>query len=273
MKSPSFNQYGVLEQCVNTTEIDHATEELVRLGYTVLSANFSHETIEHLAHTFDTTLDNYRNRFGVKQLKEKDEFNTIRLPLSHHPLFIGLATHPLLLELIDKLIYGKYILNQQNGIINPPNERYNQDAWHRDLPYQHFVSDRPIIINALYCVDEFTLENGATYVLPGSHKYSSFPSNEYISKNSIQICAPAGSFIILDGMLYHRGSKNNTKHARRAINHVYTIPHIKQQISIPNALGPVSLDVAVQELFGYPFRSPNTVVEFIADRPPKSISL
>src|SRR5690606_6948986 len=146
-----------------------------------------------------------------------DEFNTIRLLLSHHSLFVDLATHSLLLELVGKLIYGKYILNQQNGIINPPDERYNQDAWHRDLPYQHFVSDRPIIINALYCVDEFTVENGATYVLPGSHKFSSFPSDEYILKNSIQICAPAGSFIVLDGMLYHRGSKNNTRHARRAI--------------------------------------------------------
>ena len=39
---------------------------------------------------------------------------------------------------------------------------HHQSAFHRDLPYQHFTSSRPIAINALFCADEFTNENGAT---------------------------------------------------------------------------------------------------------------
>jgi len=52
---------------------------------------------------------------------------------------------------LSKLIVGKFILNQQNGI-NPPGETCNQSAWHRDLPYQHYVSSTPLTINALLCM-------------------------------------------------------------------------------------------------------------------------
>jgi hypothetical protein len=37
------------------------------------------------------------------------------------------------------VIQGTFILNQQNGIINPAKEADNQAAWHRDLPYQILI--------------------------------------------------------------------------------------------------------------------------------------
>ncbi len=52
-----------------------------------------------------------------------------------------------------------------------------------------------------------------------------------------QVVAPAGSFIVLDGMVFHSGSVNRTSAARRAVNHVYTLPFIKQQIELPALLG------------------------------------
>jgi len=86
------------------------------------------------------------------------------------------------------------VLNQQNGVINPPHsERYNQGAWHRDLPYQHFVSSRPLAINALFCLDQFTIENGATKVLPASHRQEAFPSDDFVQSQATPVTAPAGS--------------------------------------------------------------------------------
>ncbi len=85
-------------------------------------------------------------------------------------VFLRLATHPKLAEVLGKLIAGKYVLNQQNGVVNPPGESYNQASWHRDLPHQHFVSSSPLAVNALFCLDDFVAANGATFVLPASHK-------------------------------------------------------------------------------------------------------
>lgn len=39
----------------------------------------------------------------------------------------------------------------------------------RPVLYQHYVSSSPLAVKALFCVDDFTHENGSTFVLPASH--------------------------------------------------------------------------------------------------------
>jgi ectoine hydroxylase-related dioxygenase (phytanoyl-CoA dioxygenase family) len=164
------------------------------------------------------------------------------------------------------------VLNQQNGVINPPHaDRYNQGAWHRDLPYQHFVSSRPLAINALFCLDPFTIENGATKVLPASHRQEAFPSDRFIETEATTIAAPAGSFIVLDCMMYHSGGVNTTDRPRRGVNHVYSIPLLRQQIDLPSLLGDqFATDHALRRLLGYDVRTPRSVAEYFAARAGKS---
>src|SRR5438132_10528427 len=94
----------------------------------------------------------------------------------------------------------------------------------------------PLAISALFCIDDFSEESGGTYVLPASHKIESFPSQEFFEKNQRGINAPAGSALVFDSMLYHRAGFNRSTFTRRALNHVYTLPFLKQQISLPEAL-------------------------------------
>ena len=168
------------------------------------------------------------------------------------------------------MIRGKFILNQQNGSINPPQESYNQGAWHRDLPYQHFVSTKPLAINALFCIDDFTFQNGATFVLPASHKSEAFPSEKYIRKNAIQVEAKAGSFIVLDSMEFHTGGFNKTNLERRGVNHLYTIPYFKQQINIPRNLKNVDLSDEEKDILGFGCMEPESISGYFSTRTGKS---
>ncbi len=64
--------------------------------------------------------------------------------------------------------------------------------------------------------------------------------------------APAGSVIVFDAMLYHRAGDNKSPKPRRAINHVFTIPILKQQIDLPRGLdGKFRDDPELARLFGY----------------------
>ena len=66
------------------------------------------------------------------------------------------------------------------------------------------------------------------------------------------VVADRGSFVVFDSMLFHRAGVNRTEGMRRAVNHVYTIPLIAQQISLPAALGGrYSDDPALARLLGY----------------------
>lgn len=164
-----------------------------------------------------------------------------------------------------------FILNQQNGIVNPAGAKtYSQSAYHRDLPYQHFVSTRPLAINALFCLDPFTLDNGATFVIPASHKQEAFPSDPVIAAQAKQIAAPAGSFLVLDCMVYHCGGTNRSAADRRAVNHVYTIAMMRQQIDLPAYLGDdFSTDPKIRQLLGFNHPTARSVEEFISQRKAK----
>jgi ectoine hydroxylase-related dioxygenase (phytanoyl-CoA dioxygenase family) len=164
-----------------------------------------------------------------------------------------------------------FILNQQNGIVNPAGAKtYSQSSYHRDLPYQHFVSSRPLAINALFCLDPFTLENGATFVIPASHKQEAFPSDPVIAAQAKQIEAPAGSFLVLDCMTYHCGGINRSAQDRRGVNHVYTIAMMRQQIDLPAYLGDdFTADLRMRQLLGFNHPTARTVEEFISLRKAK----
>jgi ectoine hydroxylase-related dioxygenase (phytanoyl-CoA dioxygenase family) len=262
-------RYGVIEQTTSKTDIDYACESIQRLGYCILDGGYSSEWLSTLSVAFESVLERYYAEHGGQEaLRAIDEHNTIRLPMHYDPIFIELATNAKILEICRKLIPGYTVLNQQNGVINPArSERYNQGAWHRDLPYQHFVSSRPLAINALFCLDPFTVENGATKVLPASHRQEAFPSDRFVEQEAVVVSAPAGSFIILDCMMFHTGGVNSTDRARRAVNHVYSIPLLRQQIDLPTALGDTfTEDTELRKLLGYRVRTPASVEKYLASR-------
>lgn len=267
------NRYGVIEQTSADSAVERTCESILRLGYGVIDGGYSREWLAQMSDAFDQAQQHYLRRHGgVDALREIDEHNTIRLPLAYDSRFLDLATNRKILDICGRLISGYVILSQQNGIINPPKaERYNQGAWHRDLPYQHFVSSRPLAINALFCLDEFAIDNGATIVLPASHQQEAFPSNHFVGTHALAVTAPAGSFIVLDCMLFHSGGVNRTAKPRRAVNHVYSVPLLSQQIDLPSALGvDFTVDPSVRKLLGYELSRPRSVAEFLSARRNKS---
>jgi ectoine hydroxylase-related dioxygenase (phytanoyl-CoA dioxygenase family) len=104
----------------------------------------------------------------------------------------------------------------------------------------------------LFCIDPFLPKTGATTMIPGSHRVEAFPSDETAADLSTQVTAEAGSFIVFDSMVFHRASENRSGGPRRGVNHVFSVPIIAQQISLPDALqGKYADDPVLARLFGY----------------------
>jgi hypothetical protein len=268
MTTPSalvpVESYGVLVQDNPATELDEVAEQVKRIGYAIVDSGFSTDELTVLSEVFNRTRAAYVQKHGGDRLRNAGEYHTIRAPLIHgNPLFIKLATNQNLLKVLEKLIVGKFILNQQNGVINPPGESYKQGAWHRDLPYQHYVSNTPLAVNALFCLDDFTPENGSTFLLPATHKMVNFPSASYAKQNALQVHAKAGQYILMDCMLFHGGGVNSSNLERRAVNHMYTIPHIRPQIDIARNMDEVNLTENEIEILGLRFKTSLSVEEYL----------
>lgn len=259
--------YGVLDDFRTMASINPAVEQLRTIGYAVVDSGKTQSEINDIGERFARVFENYVREYGRAALESVNEIDTVRALLTQgDEVFLQLAMNPALMSVVKEIIVGKFILNQQNGIINPPQKQYSQSAWHRDLPYQHFVSSRPLALNALYCIDDFTSMNGGTFVLPASHKIEQFPSLDYIRGNAIQIEAKAGSFIVLDCMLYHCGGYNATSSPRRAVNHLFTVPYIKQQINLSKATAGQILDSEQKAFLGYDYQIPDSVSSYLKSR-------
>ncbi|WP_245441954.1 phytanoyl-CoA dioxygenase family protein [Mesorhizobium hawassense] len=227
------------EAAVARDDIDVLIEDLRLTGYTTLDAGLTGEQLDALSDDFDIAEASYAEQAAAAgyDLSAIGERDIIRVLPKYAPVFMSLAFNERLAQLLSRMLGGYYIVNQVNGLINRANRsKYAQAAFHRDIPYQHFVSSRPLAINALFALDDFTAENGATRVIPASHHREDFPSDETVRRRQVQIAVPRGSFIILDCMLYHAGSTNRTGRDRRGVNHVFTIPMLRQQLHLPSVL-------------------------------------
>lgn len=94
-----------------------------------------------------------------------------------------------------------------------------EQVLHIDTPVPDPVPIWPIKANSIWCIDEFTNSNGATIVIPGSHKFQRRPNKDHDQKapGQIQITAPKGSVLITHGALWHRSGKNASDGSRVAL--------------------------------------------------------
>lgn len=269
--NPVVTSYGVRKQTSSCNSVEQNHQQVRRNGFSILDSGFSQHEIELISQEFNKTSDIYQSKQTTGALKALGELDIVRMPMFISPdSMLKVALNPHLLEVVDSLIDGTFVLNQQNLITNPSKQNYSQSAWHRDLPYQHFTSSSPLAVNAIYCVDDFTYENGASYVIPGSHLHSEFPSDDFVTDSGVQLAAKAGSYIIVDCMAFHRGGYNRSKRPRRAINHVFNIPYFKQQIAIDKNIDITLLSETAKSILGIGASEPRSVEEYLAARASKS---
>ena len=258
--------YGVKEAARLNSELDRHVEEIARDGYTILPGVLSDEELEQARIKIDQIYETQVAELGgLEYLEAIGDIYVAGCLLAYDEFFLTMATKPRVLALVEHFLGDYFTLMMQNGIINVPEvgDDQNPGRWHRDLGYQHFTTSRPLGITALYCVDDFNEETGGTRVLPGSHKAEVFPSEEYVRQHQLSVKASAGSAIVLDVMLYHSGGHNRSDRVRRGVNNIYTLPLIKQQISMPSILkGRYSDDAFLSKLLGYDSETDASLLAF-----------
>lgn len=253
MSDGQVQTYGVLERFEAKDEIDECIIEFAIDGYTVLPSGLTADELAAIRAELDTLYERQSAEIGGKEvLAQINDADLVRCCLAYSQTFLNLATNAKLMEFTRRVLGENFVLLMQNGIINRPDNYQYQTRWHRDINYQHWTSSRPLALNALYCIDEFTRETGGTHVLPGTHRVDKFPSETYVRNHEKAIEAPAGSILVLDCMLFHRAGANVSNKLRRAVNHVIGLPFFGQQVSMPGMLqGAYSDDPFLSRFLGY----------------------
>jgi hypothetical protein len=153
---------------------------------------------------------------------------------SHDPVFCELAKHPLAVDFVKRTLGWPASLSSMSA--NIANRGGPSMMLHTDQGYLPGKLDRAWVYNLAWCLDDFTAENGATLIAPGSHKMHDGPRP---ALSELQpATAPAGSLIILDGRILHTNGVNTTGAGRAGIFAVYTLPWLLPQENWPLSLNP-----------------------------------
>ena len=91
------------------------------------------------------------------------------------------------------------------------------------------------VCNTIWLLDDFTEHNGATRIVPGTHKSSILPDEAMADPmqkhpDELRIIAPAGSVYIFNSHVWHGGTNNETAHDRRSIHSYFCSREQPQQI-------------------------------------------
>ena len=164
---------------------------------------------------------------------------------------------------IKEYFGGNFILNSLGGIINKPAGSTYASNVHRDV--RTFTRELPLMLNMLVMLDDFTEDNGATYLYSGSHKKLEKPSDEEFFAKADRAIGKAGDIVLFDSNLWHAAGHNGTNKLRRCITPTFTKPFMKQQCDYPRVLGydyADKLSEEMKQVLGYNSRVPANLDEW-----------
>jgi ectoine hydroxylase-related dioxygenase (phytanoyl-CoA dioxygenase family) len=247
------------------SSVDTHVENLAIRGVSVATGVLTADECVKWAERLDRLDAAQIQRYGMERLEQLNERGAVRGMLHDDADFLVLVRHPATWPVIERILGATAILHLQNGIIVEPGLEHHQSSFHRDFA-KDFVAHKPLSVNAFFMIDDFTAASGATWWVPHTHRIPAVPSASYLETEAVQIEAPAGSVVFFDSMLIHRSGQNRSPIRRRAINHQYTRPFIKQQLDYPSLLrGRVDPESVLAQTLGFWAVPPKSVDEFRVD--------
>ena len=150
--------------------------------------------------------------------------------LSRDPLFEDLAEHPLALSFVRAVLGWPALLGNISANICHPG--CVGGYLHADQTFlgEPWPAEGPQGLNVAWAIDDFTAANGATRIVPGSHKRSRGVRFEEQETDTVAMEAPAGSAIVFESRLWHKTGANTTEgESRAAVFSWYTKHYVRQQ--------------------------------------------
>jgi hypothetical protein len=163
--------------------------------------------------------------------------------------------HPLLMGVCDTILgpsCARYQLNLAHLLERLPGAA--DQFWHQDELVWNLVPEpKPELqVASVIALVDFTADNGATRVFPGSHRWSAgrYPADEQPAVAEM----PAGSAILYLGSTFHGGGAHTGAAPRRGVHLSYTLGWLRTEennyLAVPPEIA-CKLPRECQEVLGY----------------------
>ena len=204
-----------------------------------------------------------KNFLHLPTLFDNDQSQRVWNLVNKAPELIPLIEHPVVLPMVRHVLGEDCTLHDfQSTSIGP---HTGGGAWHVDAPLGQIAEplpEFPLTLQNVWMLDDFTPDNGATRVMPRSHKLrKSPPWGSDPLEGEVTLTAPAGSLAIWLSNTWHRSGPNDTDAQRRAILCNYNVSWLRGFCDFTTTMPPEvlpTLSNTAKYLLGYGARAPLT---------------
>ncbi len=210
-----------------------------------------------LANTIAGELREDFDNFGYRSKRDFSGFRTNRC---HHvlieaPSSVALVAHDTVMGIADAILLPhceSYRIGSITAIEVCPGQEV-QNLHRDDCVYPVQVPGMELQIGCMWALTDFTAENGATTVVPGSHRHISMGEDVDLS-NCEQAVMPIGSALFYLGSTWHGAGENRSDESRVGLVNIYSLGWLRQEVNqylnIPMDLAR-SYDDRMRRLLGY----------------------
>jgi ectoine hydroxylase-related dioxygenase (phytanoyl-CoA dioxygenase family) len=248
-------------------DIQQHLDELDRQGFTVIEDFLPPDAIARVRAGLAPYLSTHSGRNNFEGLRTERVYTLV----GRGRVFEDIAEDARALALLDRLLAPGYLLTASQAICIRPGE--TPQPIHYDDSFYPIPRPRPSIsFSTIVAVDAFTVDNGGTEVIPGSHRWSDAqiagaydgrdadaPMPPSLERSLVPMVVPAGACIFFHGTLMHRGGANRSAAPRLAFSNQYCEPWARTQenfyLGIPGALVR-AMSPRLQTLLGYEIMPP-----------------
>ena len=209
----------MLQDFLRDAPLDEIVAGLERDGGVIVHDFLAPERVDALVRDFEPHLDaepwcNTPDQLGEAFFGRR----TKRLHglLARSACFADLVTHPLMLDLCARVLGPRCSgVRVSTGELMALGQGESDQLLHRDADsWIHFPRPRPeILLSCNVALTEFTEENGATVVAPGSHLWDD-PARKPEPEELVKAVMPRGSALVYTGNVLHGGGANATPELR-----------------------------------------------------------
>jgi ectoine hydroxylase-related dioxygenase (phytanoyl-CoA dioxygenase family) len=173
-------------------------------------------------------LDTGRVQTFVLDYEEDSSNQRVWGLLNKGQIFVELAEDPAALDLLKHLLGWPFLLSNISANITGPGG--GEMVLHADQLYVPEPWSGIHGANVLWMIDDFTNENGATRVVPDSHKWNRAPGPADHRVETVPLTGKAGTMVVMEGRVWHKTGNNRTPATRRAgIFAWYALPIYRAQ--------------------------------------------
>lgn len=246
-----------LQTFKNTEKAEKIIQAIEKDGAVIVEDALSSEQMDLLIAESDQMLSTSENCDGIFHGYKTKRVGAL---IAKSQICREMAVDPIVLAVMDHFLLpgcSEYQINLTQLISIGPGEK--EQILHPDEGLFHY--DHPgqeAMINVMWAVDDFTIENGATRVAPGSHKWprDRMPEAHEITQAEMK----KGSYFIYLGSAVHGGGANKSKACRTGIVMSYCLGWLRQAenqyLSVPKEMVK-DFPERLQRLLGYFVHIPN----------------